>query len=274
MSIKLNDYILFASIKSGGYVKHGQNIPHEEYNERLFDDGKYYAFIPPYGNPSPMKEYLGKPISICFIRHIDKCLVTIEYIYINAQIVDESLIPNLSINNKKIREYFINNSEIKSKNLRLLTYWTNKDNFLKPSFEVILNNKNFGNARFLNPQSQRRYISKKEHKEVYDEILSKLNKCQYFKGTYISEHKIYSTYVRNSNVSEEVKHKANGICKMCMRKISKNEREIWSYISIPELQCHHIVPLSKGGEDKVSNCEALCPNCHRMKHIQMKNDYE
>lgn len=29
---------------------------------------------------------------------------------------------------------------------------------------------------------------------------------------------------------------------------------------------HHIVPRSKGGLNKLSNAEVICPNCHRLHH--------
>ena len=35
----------------------------------------------------------------------------------------------------------------------------------------------------------------------------------------------------------------------------------------PYLEPHHIVWLSRGGEDTPSNTVALCPNCHRRMHI-------
>ena len=36
--------------------------------------------------------------------------------------------------------------------------------------------------------------------------------------------------------------------------------------SMFELHCHHIIPLYKGGMDKVDNCETLCIECHKNKH--------
>jgi len=33
-----------------------------------------------------------------------------------------------------------------------------------------------------------------------------------------------------------------------------------------DLQAHHVVPLSAGGENDPSNGIALCPNCHARKH--------
>jgi hypothetical protein len=37
-------------------------------------------------------------------------------------------------------------------------------------------------------------------------------------------------------------------------------------IQYPFLDTHHIVPLSKGGEDILENQAQLCPNCHRLVH--------
>lgn len=33
-----------------------------------------------------------------------------------------------------------------------------------------------------------------------------------------------------------------------------------------ELQYHHIVPLSRGGQDIISNCVTLCSTCHDKTH--------
>lgn len=38
------------------------------------------------------------------------------------------------------------------------------------------------------------------------------------------------------------------------------------------LECDHIIPLSKGGEDNVGNCQTLCINCHRTKSEKEKYD--
>ncbi|GAA0237082.1 HNH endonuclease [Metaclostridioides mangenotii] len=34
-----------------------------------------------------------------------------------------------------------------------------------------------------------------------------------------------------------------------------------------EVQVHHIIWLSKGGNDDIDNTVALCPNCHKKMHI-------
>lgn len=35
----------------------------------------------------------------------------------------------------------------------------------------------------------------------------------------------------------------------------------------PYLESHHIIWLSKGGDDSIENTVALCPNCHRKMHV-------
>ncbi|MFP5111610.1 HNH endonuclease [Bacillaceae bacterium C204] len=32
------------------------------------------------------------------------------------------------------------------------------------------------------------------------------------------------------------------------------------------METHHIVWLSKGGDDTIENTVAICPNCHRKMH--------
>ena len=39
----------------------------------------------------------------------------------------------------------------------------------------------------------------------------------------------------------------------------------------PYLEVHHKIPLSVGGEDTVDNAIALCPNCHRKLHYQLRH---
>jgi 5-methylcytosine-specific restriction protein A len=79
---------------------------------------------------------------------------------------------------------------------------------------------------------------------------------------------VSTTFERNVFVAELTKRRANGICQLCDEPApflnKKNE---------PYLESHHIIWLSKGGEDTVENSVALCPNCHRKMHIlNLKED--
>lgn len=68
-------------------------------------------------------------------------------------------------------------------------------------------------------------------------------------------------YERNELVREYSLRRANGICELC--------RQVAPFIAndMPYLESHHIVWLSQGGEDSISNTAAVCPNCHRRLHI-------
>lgn len=68
---------------------------------------------------------------------------------------------------------------------------------------------------------------------------------------------------RNPYVVRRVLDLAKGICNRCQKLgpfIRKTDGTRF-------LEVHHIKPLSEKGDDLVSNCEALCPNCHREAHF-------
>ena len=76
-------------------------------------------------------------------------------------------------------------------------------------------------------------------------------------------------FVRNPDVVAEVLLRASGKCERCKENapfLRKKDRQ-------PYLEVHHIVQLSKGGEDTVSNALALCPNCHRHLHFGLLPDH-
>lgn len=70
-------------------------------------------------------------------------------------------------------------------------------------------------------------------------------------------------YKRNPDVVAEVLSRANGQCKKCKEYAPFLRKKDQS----PYLEVHHIVQLSKNGEDTVDNAIALCPNCHREQHF-------
>jgi 5-methylcytosine-specific restriction protein A len=66
----------------------------------------------------------------------------------------------------------------------------------------------------------------------------------------------------NVYVAEFTRRRAAGICQLCQRKapfVTKKDE--------PYLENHHITSPSKGGEDSIDNCVALCPNCHQKMHV-------
>ena len=69
-------------------------------------------------------------------------------------------------------------------------------------------------------------------------------------------------YDRDPYIAEWAKRRSGGICQLCDQSApflnSKGE---------PYLESHHIIWLSKGGDDTIENTVALCPNCHRKMHV-------
>jgi hypothetical protein len=70
-------------------------------------------------------------------------------------------------------------------------------------------------------------------------------------------------YDRNPDVVAEVLCRAKGNCEHCNQPAPFTRRSD----NTPYLEVHHKKPLSEGGDDTVENAEALCPNCHRMRHF-------
>lgn len=73
---------------------------------------------------------------------------------------------------------------------------------------------------------------------------------------------VIEQFERNPYVVETIKRKAKGACQLCGKQGPFNNKN-----GEPFLEVHHIVWLSKGGEDTIENAVALCPNCHRRMHI-------
>lgn len=71
-----------------------------------------------------------------------------------------------------------------------------------------------------------------------------------------------SAFVRSSEVVKETRRRANGICQLCNRPAPFIDKK-----GNPYLEVHHIIWLSRGGEDSTENTAALCPNCHTRMHV-------
>lgn len=69
-------------------------------------------------------------------------------------------------------------------------------------------------------------------------------------------------FKRNANVIEKAKERASGICQLCGNQAPFQDKQ-----GQPYLEVHHVIWLSHGGADKLSNVVALCPNCHSKMHI-------
>ena len=104
----------------------------------------------------------------------------------------------------------------------------------------------------------------KEAKRLSDNELRK--RIQYSSRTPGYRKVASKSYERNPWVSEYAKRRANGICQLCDQPAPffTNDRK-------PYLETHHIIWLSKSGDDTPENTVALCPNCHRRMHSLNKN---
>lgn len=72
--------------------------------------------------------------------------------------------------------------------------------------------------------------------------------------------------MRYPNVIVAILERAKGICERC-HKPAPFYRTL---DSTPYLEVHHVIPLSKDGDNTVDNAIALCPNCHREVHFGKK----
>ena len=76
-----------------------------------------------------------------------------------------------------------------------------------------------------------------------------------------------STFVRSAEVVKETKRRTNGICQLCNQPAPFIDKK-----GNPYLEVHHIIWLSRGGEDNTENTAALCPNCHTRMHVLDKSE--
>lgn len=74
------------------------------------------------------------------------------------------------------------------------------------------------------------------------------------------------TYSRNPAIRSLVLERACGKCELCGQAgFEMPDGKIY-------LETHHVIPLSKGGDDSTSNVIALCPNDHRKAHHSIDKD--
>ena len=73
---------------------------------------------------------------------------------------------------------------------------------------------------------------------------------------------VVTQYTRSPLIVEACLRRAKGYCESCNKPAPFKRK----FTLDPYLEVHHIIPLSKGGEDSLENTLALCPNCHRELH--------
>ena len=69
-------------------------------------------------------------------------------------------------------------------------------------------------------------------------------------------------YYRNPYVTIIALLRANGTCEYCNEPAPFLRTD-----GSPYLETHHIIPLSKKGNDDIDNVSAICPNCHKELHF-------
>ena len=69
-------------------------------------------------------------------------------------------------------------------------------------------------------------------------------------------------FIRSSEVVKETRKRANGVCQYCNQPAPFIDKK-----GNPYLEVHHIIWLSRDGEDSTGNTVALCPNCHSRMHV-------
>jgi 5-methylcytosine-specific restriction enzyme A len=118
-----------------------------------------------------------------------------------------------------------------------------------------------GNKRII-PESfikAKEEIKEKKAQKLDDQDLYNRAKSPEEVGQRYTTAKIFD---RDPYVSEYVKRRANGHCDLCGKPAPFADKK-----GRPYLESHHIIWLSRGGEDTIYNTVALDPSCHRKMHI-------
>lgn len=68
-------------------------------------------------------------------------------------------------------------------------------------------------------------------------------------------------FFRDPQVKAYVLRQARGKCQACQIQAPFKTARGHDFLEV-----HHLLPLAQGGTDRVQNCVALCPNCHRALH--------
>lgn len=73
-------------------------------------------------------------------------------------------------------------------------------------------------------------------------------------------------YPRSSQLSAFMKHKNNHTCQVCEVPTFQTNQGMYY------TESHHVLPRSKGGEDKSENIVIVCSNCHKLFHNGDENE--
>lgn len=112
------------------------------------------------------------------------------------------------------------------------------DNFLVSKTEF------YRNKRWCGNQMCKETIDYKVKNSNYKKAQKKINNGTFRHGV-------------NSELREVIKNRDTFTCRLCFEKLD-------SY----NLQVHHIIPVSNGGDDELNNLVLLCCECHTDLHKQ------
>jgi len=131
----------------------------------------------------------------------------------------------------------------------------NSDTFTSDIYRFLIEISRFKLFATSGEVSEASYLSNEELLNKIDDEEPVLKKPKKFESS-------STNYERSTFIKEYALRKANGYCQLCL-KISPFKNKYGQYF----LEVHHIVWLSKGGDDTKNNVVALCPNCHRKMHV-------
>ena len=123
------------------------------------------------------------------------------------------------------------------------------------------------------PEPQQQYLERRERRERKairlsdSELSERARKARTKPGR---KTVLGYQHERDENVAAYAKRRAQGVCELCEQSAPFRKKD-----GKPYLESHHIVWLSEGGGDSISNTVALCPNCHRKMHsLNLKVDIQ
>ena len=95
---------------------------------------------------------------------------------------------------------------------------------------------------------------------TYDELVDKLGQIVRQVDVASGERKLTLVRKRLTIVKSIAFKRADGKCDCCGKPTFPTESGNLYF------ECHHVDPLSDGGDDDIFNVVSLCPNCHRLVH--------
>lgn len=100
--------------------------------------------------------------------------------------------------------------------------------------------------------------------DAYDELIDKLGQIIHQVDAASGERKLTLVRKRLTIVKNIAFKRADGKCDYCGKPTFLTESGNLYF------ECHHVDPLSDGGDDDIFNVVSLCPNCHRLVHYGSK----